>query len=66
MKKLFITSLILLSFNSQAQQTIIHAGTLIDGVSDNALSERSIIVEGNEIIDIKKGFISGKEDDKNH
>lgn len=46
-----------------AQQTIIQCGSLIDCTSDNVLSEMSIIVEGNIIVDIKKGYINGNSDD---
>lgn len=48
----------------QAQQTIIHAGTLIDGVSDEVKNEVSIVIEGTRIKSIESGYISGNEDDK--
>ncbi len=46
-----------------AQQTIIHAGTLLDGKSKKALSKRSIIIEDGKIIDIKGGYKKGGKDD---
>jgi imidazolonepropionase-like amidohydrolase len=46
-----------------AQQTIIHCGTLIDCTSDKVAREMSIIVEGNTIIDVKKGYIKGNPGD---
>ena len=49
--------IVLVSFNSLfAQQTIIHAGSLLDGISKKALSKRSIIIEGDQIIDVLKGY----------
>ena len=51
-------------FQAFAQRTIIHAGTLIDGTSENALSEVSIIIEGNTISSIAGGFLSGNSNDR--
>lgn len=42
--------------SAQAQRTIIHAGTLIDGVSDEAQTEMSIIIENNMITAVEKGY----------
>ncbi len=44
-------------------KTIIHAGTLIDGVSDRARSEVSIVIEDGRISDVKDGFVEGTGDD---
>jgi imidazolonepropionase-like amidohydrolase len=55
---------IIISFTSFAQSTIIHCGALIDGYSDKPLAEYSIIIAGDRIIDIKKGYESGAEEDK--
>ena len=54
-----------------AQRTIIHAGTLIDGVSKKAMTEKSIIVEGNQITSIENGYTDPNDGDqvidlKNH
>ncbi|WP_370089142.1 amidohydrolase family protein [Ekhidna sp.] len=54
-----------------AQRTIIHAGTLIDGVSQKATTEKSIVVEGKNIVSIENGYISPNDGDevidlKNH
>ncbi len=53
-----------LSASSFAQQTIIHAGTLIDGISDEPRSQVSILISGNEITGIENGFVSGTADTK--
>ena len=51
--------LTLLAFSSStlAQTTIIHAGTLIDGVSSKPRSDVSIIIEGERIAGIEPGFV---------
>lgn len=41
-----------------AQSTVIHAGLLIDGVSDEPREDQSIVVNGNRIVSIEDGFIS--------
>lgn len=47
-----------------AQRTIIHCGTLIDGKSNEAQTQVSIIVEGQKITGIEKGFTKALKDDK--
>ena len=46
-----------------AQQTIIHAGSLLDGTSKKAISKRSIIVENDVIVDVVKGYKKGGAND---
>ncbi|SMO85793.1 amidohydrolase family protein [Gracilimonas mengyeensis] len=55
---------LLLAFNAYAQRTVIHAGTLIDGVSDEAQSDVSIIIEDNKITAIEDGFINTSGSDQ--
>ena len=43
--------------------TLIHAGRLIDGVSDRPLSERTIRIEGEKITAIERGFTDPAGDD---
>jgi imidazolonepropionase-like amidohydrolase len=57
---LFIIILISISFS---QQTIIHAGKMIDVEDEKVRNEVSIIIEDGKIIDIKNGFINGTSDD---
>ena len=45
-------------------KTIVHAGTLIDGISDRARSEVSIVIENGRITDVKDGFVGGTGDDE--
>lgn len=44
--------------------TVIHAGRLIDGKSDSAQSEMSILIEGGKIMSVVKGYVAPKEGDK--
>lgn len=46
------------AFTVFAQTTYLHCGKLIDGISNNALTEMTIVVEGNKITDIRKGYQS--------
>lgn len=64
MKKFLFLFLFLLTNVLVAQKIIIHAGTLIDGVSDKAQFKMSIIVEGDKITDVQKGYLSGTADDR--
>jgi imidazolonepropionase-like amidohydrolase len=43
---------------AEAQTTYIHAGTLIDGRSDQARTQVTIVVEGNRITAVESGFRS--------
>ncbi len=41
---------------STAQRTFIHCGSLIDGKNKEILSQMTIVVEGNKIVSLNKGF----------
>lgn len=58
-----ILSLLVIS-SGFAQRTIIHAGTLIDGVSDEARTEVSILIEDNKITGVENGYITGNNNDQ--
>jgi imidazolonepropionase-like amidohydrolase len=58
-----ILSLLVIS-SGFAQRTIIHAGTLIDGISDEARTEVSILIEDNKITGVEKGYIAGNNNDQ--
>ena len=47
-----------------AQKTLIHCGSLIDGKSNDVQSQVTLIVEGNKITAIEKGFKSAASGDK--
>jgi imidazolonepropionase-like amidohydrolase len=55
--KLFLL-LILIGISSlvSAQKTFLYCGKLIDGISDEAQSEMTLVLEGNKIIAVNKGY----------
>jgi imidazolonepropionase-like amidohydrolase len=62
-KLLLIPALFLYSFVN-AQKTFIQCGKLIDAVANILLTQKTIIVEGNKIVDIKDGYINPGAGDK--
>jgi imidazolonepropionase-like amidohydrolase len=65
MKQFFTLVLfVFCSLSLFAQRTLIHCGTLIDGKSNDAQSQVTIVVEGNKITSIDKGFTKAGKDDK--
>lgn len=66
MRKLFLVLTILFTTTITviAQRTILYCGKLIDVVNSKMLTEYSIIVESNKIIDVKQGFIKAESADK--
>src|SRR6478609_9746884 len=65
MKKLsFIFLFVLLSFSTFSQRTLIHCGNLIDGKGKDLLSQMTIVVEGNKIVSLDKGYTKAGKDDK--
>jgi imidazolonepropionase-like amidohydrolase len=64
-KSTFILLLMLLAaFITQAQRTIIHCGKLIDVKNKRVLESMSVIIEGNKITGVEKGFIAPASSDK--
>ncbi|MBS1932800.1 MAG: amidohydrolase family protein, partial [Bacteroidetes bacterium] len=64
MKKLLFLIAVFLFQNGIAQRTIIYCGKLIDVKALQEQSEMSIVVEGNKITDIQKGYIKAAATDK--
>jgi len=65
MRKLyFLILLVSLSATGYAQRTLIHCGSLIDGKSKTQQSQVTIVVEGNKIVSVDKGFTKAGKDDK--
>jgi len=64
MKKILLILFLFVSVNVSAQKTYIHCGKLIDAVSNTMLSQKTIIVAGNKIVDIKDGYINPAANDK--
>lgn len=65
MKNFLLACIALLTvFCVQAQKTIIHCGTLIDGKANDVQMQMTIVIEGNKITAIQKGFIKSAGDDR--
>ena len=65
MNKFYLTCLVALVFHfAEAQKTIVHCGTLIDGKSNDAQQQMTIVIEGNKISAVEKGFTKPGKDDK--
>lgn len=63
MKKLFVLGLSIFS-TLQAQQTILHCGQLFDAKRGKFLKAQSIIVEGNRIKAVVKGYEQANQNDR--
>ncbi|HEY5744512.1 MAG TPA: amidohydrolase family protein [Chryseolinea sp.] len=56
MKKIYLLLLCVASLASYAQKTYVHCGNLIDGKTNDVQPQMTIVVEGNKITAIEKGF----------
>jgi imidazolonepropionase-like amidohydrolase len=63
-KKLYFLLLLFIAPAAFAQKTYIQCGKLIDGMSNTVQTGVTIIVEGNRITDIQKGYTNGGTGDK--
>jgi imidazolonepropionase-like amidohydrolase len=57
-------SCFLLATPSFAQQTLLHCGTLIDGLQNNPVLQVTVIVNGNKIVRVDKGYTAAGPNDK--
>jgi len=64
MRKLFLGILLCSSLFSVAQHTIIYCGRLVDVKAGQLLKEMSIVVDGNTITDVVKGYAAAGPNDK--
>ncbi|MBR2648302.1 MAG: amidohydrolase family protein [Sediminibacterium sp.] len=64
MRKLLYLTLSLIAIHVAAQKTYLHCGTLVDVKKLSLLNEVTIIIDGNKIIDIQKGYVAGSANDK--
>lgn len=65
MKKIFFTAVAFLCLHAtQAQKTIIHCGTLIDGKTADVQTQMTLVIEGTIIIALEKGFTKPGTADK--
>ncbi len=65
MKKLyFLASIALLTSPLLAQRTLIHCGNLFDGMSNTLQSQMTVVVEGNKITAVQKGYTAATGQDR--
>jgi imidazolonepropionase-like amidohydrolase len=63
--RILITLISLVLFlQLSAQKKYIHCGTLIDGISSSPRTNVTIVVQGNKIVSVEKGFTQGTAQDK--
>ena len=63
MRKLFFLFLFSIPALLSAQRTLLHCGRLIDVKNGSVLTEQTILIEGNKISDIQKGYVGGTGSD---
>ena len=59
---LIVIAISCLSFSLNAQIKYIHCGTLIDVERKDVLKEKTIIIDGNKILEVKNGYASAPND----
>lgn len=65
MKRFNLTLLAVFFFTlTYGQRTLIHAGSVIDGVSKQIKKEQTIVVEGQKIVAVEKGYSSPNDGDE--
>lgn len=66
MKQLLIafTFFLLGTYSLQGQNTILHCGHIIDVNTNQVLPEKSVVIQGDRIINISDGYITPTADDK--
>jgi len=65
MKRFLLSALAVFTlFTTQAQKTYLHCGSLIDGKSNDVQTQVTLVVEGNKIVGIEKGFTKPGSSDK--
>ena len=65
MKKLYsLAGLLLLASPLFAQRTLIHCGNLFDGISNAVQPQMTVVVEGNKITAVQKGYTAAAGQDK--
>ncbi len=53
----------LVGINPLSAATLVHAGNLIDGVSDKALGNMTVVVDGDRITEVRRGFSAPADGD---
>jgi len=63
-KKFLLLLAVLLGVNLSAQKIYIWCGALIDGISDEAKKNMTIVIEKNKIVNVENGFTAAGANDK--
>lgn len=63
-KPLFLLISLACMSTAFAQKTILHCGSLIDGVADKPRQQISVIIEGKKILEVKPGYVTPGAGDK--
>jgi imidazolonepropionase-like amidohydrolase len=64
LRNFYFIMLLLIAPAAFAQKTYIQCGKLIDGISNTTQTGVTIVVEGDKIVDVRKGFLNGDGGDK--
>lgn len=64
LKKIYFILVLFFTYPAFAQKTYIQCGRLIDGISNAVQTEVTIVVEGNIITGLQKGYVTGNAGDK--
>lgn len=65
MKKILLTAFaVIMLLVAHAQKTYLHCGSLIDGKSNEVQTQITLIIEGNKIVALEKGFTKPGASDK--
>lgn len=65
MKKVLLLALIAcIQLNASAQKTYIHCGKLVDAKTAKMLTAKTIVVEGNKIVEVLDGYTTAGSNDK--
>jgi imidazolonepropionase-like amidohydrolase len=63
-KHFYLVALMGISTSVLAQKTILHCGSLVDGIGNAPRSQVSVLVEKNKIVAIESGYIEAQAGDK--
>jgi imidazolonepropionase-like amidohydrolase len=64
LKNILTILCVIFSVSAYAQKTIIHCGNLIDGKANDVQPQMTLVVEGNKIVAVQKGFTKPAMDEK--
>jgi imidazolonepropionase-like amidohydrolase len=64
LKNILTILCVIFSVSAYSQKTIIHCGNLIDGKANDVQPQMTLVVEGNKIVAVQKGFTKPAMDEK--